>query len=278
MSKGNTPTPSCTYSAVAGARPPNPSLVVDLAHLGISEKDWVRPEVLCDAINRRLSTITPPQTMLAAIRWTAKGNLVATGNHLATPHSLQNAAPYISSTITSTLKLPSETLQSQLRPNVKWSKLLINGVPIGAYKNSPPFSPDRCHQALAALNPSYSALNITLKPSWVRPPSSYSPGAIFSLSVAFEDLDGSKLKSLLAERYLYAFGNRCSVRKWKQRKTTNKDKAKSNIAKHDQGDDSPSKEDANTHHTPTATSQSTPTIITPTQSLPHPRKSTRVIK
>jgi hypothetical protein len=37
---GATAKPSLkTYSAVAGSRPPNPSLVVDLAHLGIASKD-----------------------------------------------------------------------------------------------------------------------------------------------------------------------------------------------------------------------------------------------
>ena len=273
--KGTTPTPTRTYSAVAGTRPPNPSLVVDLAHLGIAAKDQVRPEILCDAINKKLITISPPQATLAAVRWTAKGNLVATGNHMATSHTLQNAAPHISSTITAILKLPSDTIKSQPRPNVKWSKLLINGVPTGALKNSPAFSPERCHQALAASNPSYASLNITLKPSWVRPPTSYPPGAISSLSVAFEDPDGNRLKALLAERYLYAYGNRCSVKKWKQRKPINKDKANSNTAAHDQGDDSPGEEDADTHPTPNAPPQ---TASAPPQSLTQTRKSARTAR
>jgi len=54
------PTP-CTFAAVAGARPPNPSLMVDLAPLGISQKDWVKPVHLCHALNQGLSTISPPQ-------------------------------------------------------------------------------------------------------------------------------------------------------------------------------------------------------------------------
>ena len=33
--------------------------------------------------------------------------------------------------------------------------------------------------------------------------------------VAFEDPDGSKLRSVLADRYLYAFGNIANVKKWK---------------------------------------------------------------
>ena len=273
--KGTTPTPSRIYSAVAGARSPNPSLVVDLAHLRIAAKDRVRLEILCDAINRKLSAITPPQATLAAVRWTAKGNLVVTGNHLATSHSLQNAAPHISSTITTTLKLPSETIKSQPQPNVKWSKLLINGVSTRVLKNSLAFLPERCHQALAASNLSYTTLNITLKPSWVRPPTSYPPGAISSLSVAFEDLDGSKLKMLLAERYLYAYSNRCSVKKWKQQKPINKDKANSNTAAHDQGDDSPSEEDADPHPTPNAPPQ---TASAPPQSATQTRKSTRTAR
>ena len=66
--KDKTNNPTHTYSVVAGARPPNPSLIVDLSHLGIAAKDWVRLEILCDAINRKLVMISPPQVMLAAIR------------------------------------------------------------------------------------------------------------------------------------------------------------------------------------------------------------------
>ena len=39
---------------VTGARPPNPSLVMDLSYLRIAEKDWVRLEILYNAINRKL--------------------------------------------------------------------------------------------------------------------------------------------------------------------------------------------------------------------------------
>jgi hypothetical protein len=86
-----------------------------------------------------------------------------------------------------------------------------------------------------AINPSYASLTVTQKPSWVRPPASYILGSIFSLTLAFENPDGSKLKALLAEHYLYIFGNRTSVKKWKQHHNNNKDKSKSNPAKHDQG-------------------------------------------
>ena len=92
--------------------------------------------------------------------------------------------------------------------------------------------------ALAAINPSYATLQITQKPSWVRPPSSYTHGSASSLSVAFEDPDGTKMKALLTERYLYAFGNRCSVKKWKYRLNKPKDNSNNTAEEHNQDSDS----------------------------------------
>jgi hypothetical protein len=66
---------------------------------------------------------------------------------------------------------------------------------------------------LAAINSSYASLTVTQKPSWVRPPSSYTTGSISSLTLAFKDPDSSKLKALLAEHYLYLYGNRVSIKK-----------------------------------------------------------------
>jgi len=167
--------------------------------LGIGKEGWVKPEILCHALNKELTAVTPPQVQLVAIRWTAKGNLVITGGPATTPHTLQLAAPHISISLPHLLSLPTNSPSPQPRPNTKWSKILINGVPTGASNDRSPLTPDECHAALAASNPSYAALSITQKPSWVRPPSSYLPGAVSSLSVAFEDPDGSKLKVILAE-------------------------------------------------------------------------------
>ena len=104
-------------------------------------------------------------------------------------------------------------------------------MPTGASADRSPLTPDECHAALAASNPSYASLSITQKPSWVRPPSSYKPGSASSLSVAFEDPDGSKMKMLLAERYMYALGNR-TVLKWKYHPKNSKGNSKSTTRKH----------------------------------------------
>jgi hypothetical protein len=44
--------------------------------------------------------------------------------------------------------------------------------------------------------------------------------------VAFEDTDGSILRSLLAEKYLYVHGHRATICKWKQRQPLHKDNLK----------------------------------------------------
>ena len=237
--------PTRTFSATAGARPPNPSLLVDLAKLCIGKEGRVKPEILCHALNKELAAVTPPQVQLVAVRWTAKGNLVITGGPAATPHTLQLAAPHISTSLPHLLNLPSNSPLPQPRPNTKWSKITINGVPTGASTDRSPLSPDECHTALAASNPSYASLSITQKPSWVRPPNSYPPGAVSSLSVAFEDPDGSKLKVLLAERYLYALGNRASVLKWKYHQKNPKGKSKSTASEHSSAGDTDDDEDVN---------------------------------
>ena len=99
--------------------------------------------------------------------------------------------------------------------------------------------------AFAAVNPSYTTLMVMRKPSWVRPPSSYNPGSVSSLVVAFEDPDGTKLKGLLAERHLYAFGNRIKAQKWKQLSKHQKEKSSQVAATHSQCGDKASKSNVN---------------------------------
>ena len=159
------------------------------------------------------------------------------------------------------------------------TKLLVNGVPMGALKSRAPFSPDACHNALAANNPSYASLSITQKPSWVQPPSSYSPGSVSSLTLAFEDPDGSKLKTLLAERYLYFYGNRASVKKWKQRPNNNKDKSEPNTTKHGQGGNPGKKDAVDPLSSPATPSQSLQSASAPVAQSSQPtRRSTRPAK
>jgi hypothetical protein len=53
---------------------------------------------------------------------------------------------------------PSDTdappLPPIIRPNTKWSKLLINSISTGVYSDHTAYTPDQCHTALAMENPS----------------------------------------------------------------------------------------------------------------------------
>ena len=64
----NSKQPQRTYLAVARSRPPNPSLVVDLAHLSLPVEGQPRPELICKTLNKKLGEVSPPQVQLAAVR------------------------------------------------------------------------------------------------------------------------------------------------------------------------------------------------------------------
>jgi hypothetical protein len=175
--KGTTPNPTQTYSAVAGSRPPNPSIMVDLAHMGIAPQDWPKLDKVCDIITKALNNSPFQQVQIAAARWTAKGNLIVTGGHTVTAQILHTTSHLISEAIAKAFKMPTDSPPPPTRANVKWFKLLINGVPTGVSRTQGPYSPEECHMALASVNLSYAHLLVTRKPSWVCPPYSYKAGS-----------------------------------------------------------------------------------------------------
>jgi hypothetical protein len=265
-SKGPSTTPTEKYLAIAGARPPNPSLVVDLVHLELAE-DRPKPETICRTLNTWLGEVSLPQILLATVRWTARGNLVITGGPASTPATLQLVAPHISVILAKTFKLPSDTHLPTSRPNVKWSKISINSVPTSMSNKCMEYNPAECHSALTATNPSYTHLTVMQWPSWVCPPSSYSENAVSSLSVVFEDPDGSKLKAILAERYLYIFGTRATVKKWKHHPPIRNNTAQNPNAQYTTGNDlalEDNKDEVITHLT------QTPWAETNVQTCTHP--------
>jgi hypothetical protein len=66
--KGSSTTCTKKYLAIADARPPNLSIVVDLAHLKLADEDRPKPEVICRTLNVWLGEVSPPQVSLAAVR------------------------------------------------------------------------------------------------------------------------------------------------------------------------------------------------------------------
>ncbi|KAI9431174.1 hypothetical protein H4582DRAFT_2063032 [Lactarius indigo] len=147
--------------AKAAALPPHPSVVISLADI-----DWQgerpNPPTLCSSINDALNLAQNDQVHISAVRWTVCGNLILMGSPNTLAHQLQLAIPTIQQHLAEHhLDLCPTDPPLTIRPNVKWSKILINSVPTGVSPTSPAKSPDECHQALITENPSYASLSIT---------------------------------------------------------------------------------------------------------------------
>ena len=225
--KGQISSPAPTFAAIAANKPTCASLVLCLEKEAFPLAGRPTPVYLTEIFNKALKASLHHQVHIAATKWTANGNVIVTGGHMATAQQLQNASAIISQALAEDQTVdPDDPLPPfPIRPNVKWSKILINGIPTGVTQDqSEAYSSEECHDALAQENPSYSSLLVTQKPSWVRPPSSYTAGISSSTVVAFEDPDGCKARALLAERHLYAFGVRVSAKRWKQRPHKSKPK------------------------------------------------------
>ncbi|KAI0270912.1 hypothetical protein BGY98DRAFT_1100551 [Russula aff. rugulosa BPL654] len=179
-----TQSPPSTYASKASLKPANPSLVITLSQL-VSNPNFSqpRPVDICNTLNNALNVTPHNQVRVSA---------------LTSPLISKAFNDAYSGTVTPFT--PPHT-----RANVKWSKILINGLPTGVSDSRGAFTPDECNSALASENPSYAPLIIAQKPSWVKPPHSLTAGLSSSLIVAFEDPDGSKARTLLGAKYLYAF-------------------------------------------------------------------------
>ncbi|KAH8977429.1 hypothetical protein EDB86DRAFT_2837867 [Lactarius hatsudake] len=198
--------------------PARPSLVVSLQTpvAGGPKPLAVRcgPQELVAHLNAVLASEGCPVTLSAA-RWTAKNNLVVTAGPDTMAHHLTSASHLISDSLATFLSADNSPLPIQTQENCKWARLMINGIPTGASLTRGPYTPSELHAALLADNPAYRKLRLTQPPSWVRAPSSYGPGSVSSAVVAFEDPSGDSLRSIMAERTLFAFGHSGELKRWK---------------------------------------------------------------
>ncbi|KAH9010517.1 hypothetical protein EDB85DRAFT_2161208 [Lactarius pseudohatsudake] len=198
-----TPFPSKPSFASMAKVPARPSLVVSL-----------RPPEIVGHLNAVLAS-EGHQVSLSAARWTAKNNLVVTAGPDTTAHHLTSASHLISDCLATFLSANQSPLPVQTRENCKWARLLVNGIPTGVSLTRGPYSPSELHAALLADNPAYRGLRLTQPPSWVRALTMYTPGSVLSLVLTFEDPLGDSLRSLLAERGLFAFGHSGELKRWK---------------------------------------------------------------
>ena len=162
-----TPKSQPTYASKAFSKPDNPSIVITLSHLsGSKDFSWPRPVDICNIITNALNVTPHNQVHVSAVWWTAKGNLIVTGGHLTSVQQLQLASPIIAKAFTNAYSTTVTPFTSpHTRANVKWSKILINGLLTRVTDSRGTYSPDKCHAALASENPSYAPLIISSEKS-----------------------------------------------------------------------------------------------------------------
>jgi hypothetical protein len=216
--KGHAHTNTPTYASTAAAKT-RPSLILDL---GATNPDKQLNSELTADLNGMLLATGHADIKISATRYTKKGNLVLTAHHTTSQSQLNEAAIEIKQHVKqcyvkANIIITPPNNYITPRANVKWSKILINSIPIGKRPDRSPWTPEECHRALIAHNPSYAALKVTQKPSWVRPPPTLKENTRSSLVVAFEDPDGSVRRTLLSNKQLYLLGARAKVSRWKEK-------------------------------------------------------------
>ena len=158
-----------TYTKAASA-PLHPSVVVST--VAFTWPDTGRPKVsdVCKLLNERLAQSDHSQAHVSAARWTARGNLVLWGGPNNTLAHLSSALGFISKVLFESFSASAFSAPDsppQIRPNVRWSKLLINRVPTGKSPDHEAYTPEECHRTLLAENPSYASLSITQR-CWIQ--------------------------------------------------------------------------------------------------------------
>ncbi|KAH9169041.1 hypothetical protein EDB89DRAFT_2073464 [Lactarius sanguifluus] len=214
-----TPPPASKPSFTSMAKTPAwPSLVVSLCPpvAGATIPQAVRrsPQEIVSHLNAVLLS-KGHQVTLSAAWWTVKNNLVVTAGPDTTAHHLASSSHLISDSLATYLSADHSPLPVQARENCKWACLTINGIPTGVSLTWGPYSPPKLTTALLTDNPVCCGLRMTLPPSWVRVPASYTPGSTSSIVLTFEDPSRDSLRSLMAERTLFAFGHAGELKHWK---------------------------------------------------------------
>ena len=220
-------TQKATYAAATAAAPPNPpkppraSLVISLPDTTSAASLLAQSSTRADMMAMLCSETLTAQPQYADVRvstakWTPKGNLVVFGGPDTQQDRLLAASHILTSTISARLSVPGSS-RILAHANIKWSKVLINSMPLfGAGPATSPSPSAALHASLVDNNPSYKALKITQMPSWVRAPATYQPSQEkSSLVVVFEDPDGSIARDLIKAKSLFVFGAQATVKKWK---------------------------------------------------------------
>ena len=149
--------------------PPQPSLMLSLiGHMldtTLKTQAGVLAPGLVGVCNDALASVpTFTSVRVSACRWMPKGNLVVFAG-LDTSRDQLSAASHLL-TLAVAASLPDASMHVSSHLNVRWGKVLVNGVPTGVMDDSSAaHSPSLCLQDLLENNPSLHPLKVTQLPS-----------------------------------------------------------------------------------------------------------------
>jgi hypothetical protein len=149
---------------------------------------------------------------VVGVKWTSASNLVVRAQ-APSPSVLVTALKAVQASIRNDHLIIKDVI-----PNTRWSRMTLSHVYTGKEPESPHFNHEDIHEELTLHNPTYAQLTIRQLPTWLRNPSSFKDGQVSSVSLAFEDQDGSIARRLTGTT-LTAFGNlRCTLKNWVPKK------------------------------------------------------------
>lgn len=167
--------------------------------------DRTLPKIISDNVNRELASIpTAKGLQVIGSHWNHSGSCILT----FPPHT---PLSLICDHIPSIRKAMNLSSQQTISHDAPWSKIILSGVFTRMNRDEPTFTDEMLREVLLR-NPAISCLNITQNPRWIRPPELID-GFKSSISFAFEDPDGSVLKSVLKTN-LFMFGAPVRTKRW----------------------------------------------------------------
>ena len=147
--------------------PPQASLVIFLPDAPHPASLTVQSQMHANLVTMLCSetlAIQPAFTnvKVSATRWTPNGNLVIFGGLDTSPATLLSATHVLTSALSLWLSLLGPSYM-MVHTNVKWSKVLVNGIPLhlDPTPGSGVHSSAALHMSLTTYNPFYTALKIT---------------------------------------------------------------------------------------------------------------------
>ncbi|KZT09918.1 uncharacterized protein LAESUDRAFT_711788 [Laetiporus sulphureus 93-53] len=163
------------------------------------------PLVLVRQLCSRLAAVPTSATVhVLAIERTLTGNLVITFTATTPRVDIASHLP----TIQSALGVPEHNIVSA---DVAWSKMTLGFVPTCPSPTEPLFD-EATLLASLRLNPSFTKLPLAYGPRWLRRPDDMADQAHSTVSLGFEDPDGSVMKGIL-KADLFLMGGRVRARR-----------------------------------------------------------------